>query len=414
MRLLLAVLWLATASPSGAASQPVSPPSLAAPTELLKLPKDDAPVITWAWPFVRVSPKGDRCVYIRKAGQIYPAMMLYIRTFGPPATEQAPPTAVPTLPICWHWAFSGHCWRADGLQVAYLLADKKDEMEGADPRSRLGVAVFDWDLPLPQQSGGGISKDSLRSHTAVSFAPSGKTLWRAESDLRTYLSCRIVGPEGVIYSGSGFAIYYLVPSPDGKHLAWVEQAPDVRKRAGAGAAAKEAAARLGLKVPGVPPPWRSRIVVMALANRKVLHRVELQQHCDSPPVWADGGKLVCYSDAALIGRIHRRELHALSLADGKSRLLVRDAKAVGAIGRWLVANRGPGCIPLIQLTSSFAPPPGTDPRPKRNEIVLIPLVGEAEPLPLIADAFAQQLLGRDLIYAEENGPDVIVWRATVR
>jgi len=410
MRIQMLLLWTGFLATTCGAAAPKSL-ALGDRVELMKLPKDKVPVITWAFAFVRVSPKADRCVYIRRTGAPYKTM-LQIRTFGPPVAEQAALAATPATPRCWLMGFSGRCWRADGQQVAYLIADSKDERTDMPADRRLGVAVFDWSLPVPQQSGGGAGPSSPRTATAVTFAPTGKDLWRAESDVEKYASCRIVGPRGVIYKAAGVALYHLVPSPDGRHLAWIEQPPTGRRRhADVTAAAREAAARKRIKGVTVPLREKSAVVVFDRASRKVVHRVELNRHCQDPMVWAAGGKMLCYADIVSKDRIYRLEIHALDLADGKTRLIARDAKAIGAVDGYLLANRGPGCIPMMQLASSWAPPPGTDPRPKRNEIVLFDLSKQAEPVVLVAEAFAQQLLARDLIYAEENGPDVIVWRA---
>jgi hypothetical protein len=70
-------------------------------------------------------------------------------------------------------------------------------------------------------------------------------------------------------------------------------------------------------------------------------------------------------------------------------------------------------MPMAQTLSSYAPPPGTDPRPRTDAIVLCDLDKEAEPIPLRTGAFAQQVVGDALIYAEENGSDVIVWKAKI-
>lgn len=389
-----------------------SPPRFGEPVELMKLPKDQVPLITFAGPFVRVSPTGERCIYLRRAGNPIQAM-LHIRQFGPPPKEFAVPTAVPARLRYWLWGFFGHCWRADGRQVAYLLAGSKDGMADEPVRYRLGAARFDWSLPLPQQSGGGLGAGAKRSHTAVSFGAAGKGLWRAESDLRHYGSCRVVGPKGVVYEGKGFAIHHLVPSPDGRHVAWVETPPwPKRRRSGLSPAEREKAARLGLRQKTPPPPTPA-IVILDVATRKVVRRIALSRYSSPWPLWAAGGKRLCYGEISQIRRIYRREIKAFRLADGTTRVVLRDARPIGALGRWLVANRGPACIPMTQHSSSYRPPPGTDPRPKRNEIVLCDLESEAAPLPLLADAFAQQLVGRDLVYARENGPDVVVSKAAL-
>ena len=390
------------------------PPRLAAPVELMKLPKDQVPAITFADPFLRVSPKGDRCIYLKRDGSDY-KFVLNLREFGPPAAEHPAPTAVPAVPVLWMSGFSGRCWRADGMQVAYLLAGKKDGMEGEDIRYRLGVACFDWTLPLPQQSGGGIAKGA-RTHTAVTFGCVGKDLWRAESDLRKYSACRIVGPKGVAYESKGVAIHHLAASPDGKHLAWVELPPRGRARqaTAATAAAKEAAARAGVKGATFVAPAGPSLVVMEIATGKIPQRVSLAMFEHDRPVWADAGKTLCYGQVVLRNQLYRREVSALTLADGSTRRILYDAKAVGAVGGRLIANRGPSCETMAQGIRSEIPALAIDNRPRHNEIVACDLAAGTEPIPLLRNAFAQQIVGADLIYAEENGPDVIVWRATLR
>jgi len=171
-------LAVAAAPPQDALAKP---PGLADPVELMKLPKDALPVLSSARPFIRVSPSGDKCIYIRMTGADYKAM-LHIRTFGLPVADHAVPAAVPASPLYWAWGLSGRCWRADGLQVAYLLAGSKDNMADEHIRHRLGAAYFNWALTPAQQSGGGLSRSAKRSHTAVTYACKGAALWRAESD----------------------------------------------------------------------------------------------------------------------------------------------------------------------------------------------------------------------------------------
>jgi hypothetical protein len=389
-----------------------SPPRLGEPVELMKLPKDQVPPMTFAGPFVRVSPTGDRCIYLRRAGSAQ-RTMLYIRQLGTPK-EFAPPTAVHAPLRCWLWGFFGRCWRADGRQVAYLLAGHKDGGVDEPVRYRLGATRFDWSLPLDQEFGGGLGANAKRSHTAVSFDAAGKGFWRAESDLRHYGSCRVLGPKGVVYEGKGFAIHHVVPSPDGRHVAWAEMPPwPKRRRSGLSPAEKERAARMGQREKAPPPPTPA-IVILDVATRKVVRRIALSRYSSPWPLWAGGGKRLCYGEISQIRRVYRREIKALRLADGTTRVVLRDARPIGALGRWLVANRGPACIPMTQHTSSYAPPPGTDPRPKRDEIVLCDLETEAAPRTLLVGAFAQQLVGRDLVYARKNGPDVVVSKAPLK
>ena len=112
-----------------------------------------------------------------------------------------------------------------------------------------------------------------------------------------------------------------------------------------------------------------------------------------------------------IDRIFRAEVKARDVTDGKVRAIVRDGRPVGAVGGWLVANRGPACIPMRQHVSSYMPPAAKDDRPRTNAIVLCDLAGGAEPRVLLPDAFAQQVVGRHLIYAYASGNDVLVMKA---
>ncbi len=375
------------------------PPTLGEPAELMKLPKDDVSPVSFAQPFLRVSPSCDRCIYVRRTGPDGKAMLM-IRKFGPPAKEFAALTAVPAAPVYWGWGFSGRSWRSDGLSVAYLLAGNKDGMEDEEVRHRLGLAHFDWDLPLPQQAGGGLVKGAVRSHTAVTYAAAGKDLWHAESDLKEYGSACVVGPRGVAYEAKGVAIHGLTTSPDDRLLAWTEAA-DHRKRARpADPAAAEANARAGRGQR--PPPNaapRFALMVMDPKARKVVHRVVLEQRPAGALVWAGGGKLLCFDDVAKIDRIFRAEVKALDLATGDVRLVVRDARPVGAAGRWLIVNRGPGCVPMAQHASSYLPPEAKDDRPRTDAVAVCDLGGQLRPRPLLSNAFAQQVVGRNLIYA---------------
>jgi len=382
----------------------------------MKLAKEDLPAISFAHPFVRVSPTHKRCIYIRRTGEDHKAMLM-IRTFGPPAKEFGAPIAVPIFPIYWGWSLSGRCWRADGMRVAYLLAAKKDGMAGEDTRHRLGLAHFDWDTPVPQQAGGGATKGATRSHTAVTYSAAGKQLWHAQSDLRKYTSARISGDRGVVYEAKGVAIYDLTTSPDGKLLAWTEASPH-RKRArpanpaAAAAAEVNARARVGRPAPPKAGP-RFSLVVMDPKTKKVVHRVRMRQRSAGPLVWAAGGKLLCYDDVAEIERMFRAEVKALNVTDGKVKLVARDGRPVGAVGSWLIINRGPACTPMQQLSSSYRPPAGEDDRPKTDVIVLCDLAGGTKPRVLLPGAFAQQVVGGQLIYAHKSGKDVLVMKASL-
>jgi hypothetical protein len=412
MRACLALVLLA--APATAAEKGAAPPTLGEPVELMKLGKEDLPAITFAQPFVQVSPTGERCVYIRMTRRGGKAMLM-IRTFGPASKESPAPATVPVFPVCLGWGLSGRCWRADGLHVAYLVAASKDGMEGEDDRHRLGPAEFCWDLPVPQQSGGGSHKAAARSGTAVTYSASGEELWRAQSDLRKYSSARVVGRRGVVYEAKGVAIYGLTTSPDGRLLAWTEVAPHKRRARPFDRAAAEADARARLA--GRRPrqgPARPALVVMDPKAKKVVHRVGLRQRPAGALVWAAGGKLLCFDDVAKINRVFRAEVKALDVAEGKVSPVVRDARPVGAVDGWLVANRGPACIPMRQHASSYMPPAAKDDRPRTNAIVLCDLAGGGEPRTLLTDAFAQQVVGRHLIYAYASGNDVLVMKAPLK
>ena len=402
----------AAAQPAGAGATP----TLGDPTELMKLAEQDLPAISFAHPFVRVSPTYKRCIYIRRTGGDYKAMLM-IHTFGSPSKEFGAPTAVRISPIYWRWSLSGRCWRADGMRVAYLLAGKKDGMAGEDTRHRLGLAHFDWDTPVPQQAGGGATKGAARSHTAVTYAAAGKQLWHAQSDLRKYTSARISGDRGVVYEAKGVAIYGLTTSPDGKLLAWTEASPHGKRArpadpADADAVEANARARLGKPAPPKAAP-RFSLVVMDPKVKKVVHRVGMRQRPGGPLVWAGGGKLLCYDDVAEVERIFRAEVKALDVTDGKIKLVARDGRPVGAVGSWLIINRGPACIPMRQHLSSFIPPDAKDDRPQANAIVLCDLAGGTKPRVLLPGALAQQVVGGQLIYAYKSGKDVLVMKASL-
>jgi len=395
------LLSAALAAAPAAAKEPSSPSvQLARTVELMKLPKDRVPAITFARPFVRVSPKGDRAIYIRRDGR---SAVMYLRKLDGQGQEGPVPAAAKMSSIHWQNAFSGLNWRADGMRVAYLVADKDKEGNLPEPPYRLGVQVFQWDLPVAQAAGGGgTGRKDMPCCTSVTYSADGKTLWRALGDEKNRTRAALAAASktrrklnGVLYRAEGVGIYHLAPSPDGRHLAWIE-----------------AASRRGARKSNP-----SAVVVMDVGKLKIARRVLLGPlvvgPIDAPPpVWADGGKLLCYGDVVRIARICHREVHALDVKTGTTRLVIRNAVAVGATGKWLFLNRGPAVMPMSQMISSYAPI--GDPRPRRDAIVACRLDEGAGPITILDGAYLQQVTGGSLIYATRSGEHILVMKAALK
>ena len=90
-------------------------------------------------------------------------------------------------------------------------------------------------------------------------------------------------------------------------------------------------------------------------------------------------------------------------------MIARDAVPVGATSAGIVLNRGPGCVPMAQFTSSYAP--SSDPRPKRDDVLIHTSAGLQT---LVPNAYAQQADRDRIVYARINGDDVLIMMARLR
>jgi len=403
------VLGLLSLSFVSAEEAPVPHVKLDDFTELLKLHKDQIPPITFAKPFIRISPKGDRYIYVR---MYHDKAIPHIGQFKPvkydrPVVWGNCGIATPYCRMC----FAGVVWRADGQQVLFLhprsvVGRKKGWVEHYE-RSMFPYAMR-WDI-RPAQFGkpnphyfGFVNKGETGC-TSASYSPDGKVLWAAFSDLKDFKACGVTeSPQGrrqgrILYRNTGAAIYHLVPSPDGKHLAWVETYQ--RKTGG--------------KYRGPD------VVVLNVKTKKIVHRIGLSNHIPSwsdvqPPVWTADSKTICYGDVVEIDKVYRREVRVLGLGKKVGRVLVRDALAVGAIPEGVILNRGPRCEPMRQQISSYIPFGAADDRPKTDNVVLCSLTGKTSPQILVSAAYCQQVIGDRVIYAQRNADQVLVMQARLK
>jgi hypothetical protein len=371
--------------------------TLGQPAELLKLPADQMLPLPSPWPMVRVSAARDRLLYVRRYGS---RAKLHLRKVGS-AQSDDPVAWVEPIPTFYCWmSFAGIVWRADGKRVLFCQEPARDEpgyVAGV-----FGQAMRPWhvcyDLPMPQFTSCHHARiEGASGCTALSYSPDGNVLWTAFSEPKGFKVCGVTAASAadkstrVAFRRTGAAIYHLVPSPDGRYLAWVETFPS---KAGGAFRGPE-------------------VVVFDIKGSRTAHRVSLSQHVPAwldtqPPVWTADSAAICYGDVVEQQGTYRREVRLLPLAKGKEQVLVRDALAVGAIEEGIIANRGPACEPMRQLISSYVPPGGTGGRPLMNQIVLCGGSARGAPAALVSDAFAQQVVGRHLIYAQRNGDDVIV------
>jgi len=377
-------------------------------TELLKLKlsKGQVPPITFARPFIRISPKGDRYIYIRMYRD---KAIPHIGHFKPVKSDEPVPwDKCGIAAVYCRMCFAGIVWRADNQRVLFLHPRFREGNGGwveHFERSMFPYAMC-WDKRNPQcgRPRYTILKGKGETGcTSASFSPDGKVLWTAFSDPTDFKACGITeGPQGrrrgrVLYRNTGAAIYHLVPSPDGKHLAWVE----THQR------------KTGKKYPG------PEVVVLNVKTRKVVHRIGLSNHIPGwsdvqPPVWTADSKAICYGDVVKIDKVYRREVRVLGLGKKAGRVLVRDALAVGAIPEGVILNRGPGCTPMGQQISSYIPFGAADDRPQTDNVVLCSLTGKTLPQTLMPNAYCQQVIGNRLIYAQQNADRVLVMQARLK
>ena len=371
------------------------------PVEVLKLPKSALPALSSMASLVRLSPDGSRAILLRLA------------RVGEGVTPHVGPVrpAEHIGPVPWdghgikvryaQLALSGNTWRADGQRVLFLHPRMRDEGGFVPDYERtMSPWAMCWDLNNPQC---GLCRHmrlgrSL-SCTAVSYGADGKTLWTAFSDLAEqkrggitmWSSARKRG--GKVYDRKGVSIFRLAPSPDGKRLAWVEQTPSPDKRA-----------RL----------TKIEVVVFNVARKKVACRMPMGRAIWSwtqapSPVWSADSSAVCYGDVQVIDRIYRRVVHRWAVGAAESTVIARDAVPVGATSAGIILNRGPGCVPMAQFTSSYAPL--SDPRPKRDDVVIHTSAGLQT---LVPNAYAQQADRDRIVYARINGDDVLIMMARLR
>jgi len=366
--------------------------------ELLKFNKNILPPNTMGGRMFRLSPSGNRYIYIRK----YPGYK-YKLHFGQfkPAMTDSPAVWDRTLPAFYcRMTFAGITWRGDSQRVLFL-----QEMDIADKEGqRMAPWEMKWDLRNPQF---GLTRHMRLGDrkstgcTAASYSPDGKTIWTAFSDVKNFKVCGVTenvrgrAKARVLYRSTGRLIHYLTPSPDGKSLSWMETFP--RKRG---------------------KDWRGPdVVIVDVKNGKVVRRIGLSK--DIPgwldakaPVWTTDSAAICYGDVVQTDRLWRREVRLTKPSDKTSRLLARDSIAIGAVGSGVVLNRGPACVPMRQSLSSWATPGSITPRV--NEIIFCSLTAETEPVTLISNAFAQHVRGGRIVYSQRNGDDILIMRATLK
>ena len=365
--------------------------------ELLKLAKDLLPPHTMGRGMFRLSPSGNRYIYIRR----YPGYK-YRLHFGQfkPAMTDSPAVWDRGLPTFYcRMTFAGVTWRGDSQRVLFLQEIDITGKEG----HRMDPWEMKWDVKNPQfgrskhmKLG---DKDSTGC-TAASYSPDGKTIWTAFGDVKGFKVCGVTenvqgrAKSRIVYRNTGRLIHYLAPSPDGKSLSWVETYPRKRGK---------------VRAPDV--------VIADVKGGKVVRRIGLSKYIPGwldakAPVWTTDSAAICYGDVVHTDRLWRREVRVAKPSDETSRLLARDSIAIGAVDGGIVMNRGPACVPMRQSISSWAPIGSIT--PTINEIIFCSLTAETEPVTLIGNAFAQQVRRGSIVYSQRNGDDILIMRATVK
>ncbi len=388
-----------------AASPGEAPVQLGEPTELLKLPKDQVPPITFARPIVRVSPDAKQLLYIRMYGG--GKAKLHLRTVGDPRSDGPVVWDEPIPTLYCRMSFAGYAWRADGQRVLFCQEPAKGEdgYEAGVYGRRMRPWHMCYDLPNPQfTSCRHMRLDGATGCTSLSYSPDGGKLWTAFSDPKGFKVCGITGPKAggrptyqVLYRRTGAAIYHLVPSPDGKYLAWVETYP---RKSGS-------------------PRRGPDLVVFDVAKRRARLRLALSPDIPGwldaqPPVWMPDSRTVCYGDVTRVQGIWRREAGTVKIGREDPKPLVRDALAVGAVAEGVVLNRGPACIPMRQGLSSEAPVGSGADLPRSNDVVFCDPASKGTFVTLVPNASAQHVSGRHVVYAQVSGGDVLVLRAEIK
>jgi len=367
--------------------------------EVLKLRSKVVPPNVSARPFVRFSPNGKRCLYIRMYAP--GKAKIHLRLVDEAKSDSPVPWDVGMSSLYCQMGLSQFVWRADGQRALFLHPKLDDKGEPiADCHKTLTPWAMCWDLKNPQCSRMQFPKPKAATGcTSLSYSPAGKVLYMAACNLGADRFGAVVRWDAAarrgrtLCSAKGKAVYHLAVSPDGKCVAFVEFRPRGRGR------------------------W-PEVVVLNAATGKQVRRVGLSVHIPGwpdahRPVWSADSKTLYYGDVANVDRRYRREVRALTLADGKTALLARDAIAVGPAPGGLIANRGPRCIPMAQSIRSFIPPDSGD-LPRTNDVVFVARSGKASPAVLVPNAHAEHVVGATLYYRVPSGPDIIVMRATVK
>ncbi|MGB2824231.1 MAG: hypothetical protein WBF17_24875, partial [Phycisphaerae bacterium] len=356
---------------------------------------------TFARPLIRLDPSGRRFIYIRMHGH---RAKLHLRRVGSAASDGPVVWDEPIPPFYCRMSFAGLAWRADGQRVLFAQEPTKDKEGWA--ADVFGRHMRPWhmcyDLPNPQFKLCRHRRIDGAGCTALSYSPDGQTLWTAFSEPKDFKVCGVTGWDSgrgrgrVLYKRTGACIHHLAPSPDGKHLAWLETYP--RKP------------RAAFRGPDV--------VVFDIKAGKPVHRIGLAEHIPSwldaqPPVWTADSTAICYGDVVERDRAFRREVYVRPLGGNDSKAIAQHALAVGAAEEGIILNRGPGCVPMRQLISSIMPP-GSGGVPPTNDVILCEPSAGASPTTLVPNAFAQQVLPGRIIYAQLSGDDVIVMQAALK
>ncbi|MDP6636403.1 MAG: hypothetical protein QGG42_16000 [Phycisphaerae bacterium] len=366
-------------------------------TELLKHNKDLLPPSLIGGGMFRLSPSGNRYMYLRQ----YPGYKykLHFGQFKPASTDSPAiwDRALPTF-YC-RMTLAGIAWRSDSQRVLFL---QEMDITGKEGR-RMEPWEMKWDVKNPQfgrakhmKLG---DKDSTGC-TAASYSPDGKTMWATFSDVKDFKVCGITenvrgrNRSRILYRSTGRGIHYLVPSPDGKFLSWVETYPMKDNKR-------------------VPPD----VVVADAKSGKIVRRITLSAHIPGwldakAPIWTADSAAICYGDVVVINRVWRREVRVTKLSDKTSRVLARDSIAIGAVSGGIVLNRGPACTPMRQFISSYAAPGSIT--PTTNDVIFRPLAAKSEPITLINNAFAQHVLQGTIVYSQRNGDDILIMRAKLK
>ena len=376
------------------------------PKELLKLKRGILPPNISGEKVFRLSPSGNRFMYIR----MYPGdgygSKIHFGQFKPVLTDSAViwERAIPAF-YC-RMTLAGIAWRNDSQRVLFLQEAGTDQKKG----QRMDPWAMMWDIKNPQFKlikHMRLGDRKVTGCTSATFSPDGKTTWTAFSDIKDFTVCGVTenvqgrAMSRAIYKSKGRLIHYLTVSPDAKFLAWVE----TYRWKGADYKAPE-------------------VVVVDVKSKKVVRRITLSKDVHGwldakAPVWTTDSAAICYGDVVMANRNWHRVVRVMpvkKLADKTSRLLARHSVAIGAVDGGIVLNRGPLCVPSRQSNSSFIAMgvgAGTIP-PTSNDIIFCSLKPKTQPVTLIKNAFAQHVLKNNVIYNQRNGDDVLFMKARIK